>query len=209
MLRSILTLIRKKEKYGEYVARIVKETGLKAIRQPQSYFVDSKDFDDIKTNTNLNWLSAWVKSLNSIGTKTLQFQQAENVDKEVELVKVLACGVIRWTQKVKAMNRAGVIATTSSNGKYYCDRTVEGEKCCWNRGDNCIDCMDLDRKARSLSRRQLVNSDGHQAIDGTDALFMCGQEIGGGRQCGNTSQRCGPCLTLTQLSKTRYRSLVA
>lgn len=125
-------------------------------------------------------------------------------------MKVTIDGAIRWKQKWKAMNRAGVIATASSNfGKFYCDRTVEGEKCCLNSRDNCIDCMDLDRKACSLKREQLVNSDGFQAEPGTDGVYLCAKLIGRFRpKCGLTSQRCEPCQRLQHLSKTRYRSLV-
>ncbi len=62
----------KREQYAVYVMKMVKEMGLDLEVAPNTFFVDSKDMVDSKTEAELNALSAWLAVLEPLSTTKLQ-----------------------------------------------------------------------------------------------------------------------------------------
>lgn len=66
----------------------------------------------------------------------------------------------------KIVNRAGRESSIGNTGKFYCGGPlITPCKCCdgncgLENGENCLGCMELDVKMRSLPRGYLVNSRG-------------------------------------------------
>ncbi len=109
-------------------------------------------------------------------------------------------------------NFRGVRVHLGSTGKYYCGERVLNCLCCNGRcgpniGCNCVDCMELDIRARKLSRGYLVNKQGTicKVFEGVKVYCGCrNEEI----ICGpNSSQQCENCSCLEEILD-KYRILL-
>eukprot|EP00826_Nyctotherus_ovalis_P017404 TRINITY_DN15125_c0_g1_i21.p1 TRINITY_DN15125_c0_g1~~TRINITY_DN15125_c0_g1_i21.p1 ORF type:complete len:248 (+),score=28.38 TRINITY_DN15125_c0_g1_i21:30-746(+) len=101
------------------------------------------------------------------------------------------------------------IVYIGSTGKFYCDNIGLQEKTC-NRGDdyNCVDCMRLDMKLRSLPKGYLVNFDGTiSRYSTTKKAFCCNRKVINGKPaCGN-GYYCISCEQLL-IHKEKYETLL-
>ena len=81
-------------------------------------------------------------------------------------------------------NDCNELSYLKNKGKFYCDAYLIGEKqqyefdievkyCDDGYGNNCIECMKLDIKLRSLPKGYLVNSEGHISKYNKDNNMFC------------------------------------
>lgn len=107
-------------------------------------------------------------------------------------------------------NGSNVLSSIGTTGKFYCDIYFPNRKdevkftydneiktCNDGKGNNCLECMKLDIKLRSLPKGHLVNSDGViSKYDRNRKKFYCNRRIDLLKRCGNTVY-CGACRQLS------------
>ena len=118
-------------------------------------------------------------------------------------------------------NSRGARVNIGDTGKYYCGQKMLTCPCCNDQGRNgacgphsgcnCLECMELDVRARRLPRGYLVNGDGMIAKLAEDGQFYCNrlfqfEQIGGVTKCVSDSA-CLRCIILSQ-TQARYKDLM-